>query len=312
MFPAKAQRRKVLFKCETFFAPLRLCGIILLALITPASTRADLNQKQARKVIQTMAGWSLPNSAVRVRSVKASGAESAEVSAEMELVFRLTLRDGRWRLREIRVGQDRWERLDLIAQALQAELPSDRCDGPSELARLSSELTTKYARCLVAALFSIALPSDEVRIKEISPFGLSIGSESAALVVALVQVDFRLAGDAKGWHVAGLKSGARDWVNVTGVPSRIDQLKRSAATDDLRLIATALDKFRRERGYFVVSDKESVLIDHLSPKYLTRVIRVDPWQRPYEYEGQQDHYSLRSVGPDGKPNTPDDIVVSGP
>jgi hypothetical protein len=55
-----------------------------------------------------------------------------------------------------------------------------------------------------------------------------------------------------------------------------------------------------------------VLIDHLSPKYLIRVIRVDPWHRPYQYDGQQDHYSLRSLGPDGKPNTPDDIVVSGP
>jgi hypothetical protein len=55
-----------------------------------------------------------------------------------------------------------------------------------------------------------------------------------------------------------------------------------------------------------------VLIDHLSPRYLARVIRVDPWHRPYQYEGQPDRYSLRSLGPDGKPNTQDDIVVSGP
>ncbi|HJP91896.1 MAG TPA: type II secretion system protein GspG [Pyrinomonadaceae bacterium] len=284
-------------------------AVFLFVLVSPVEARADLSQKQARKVIQTIAGWSLPNDSVHVRSVKSSGTESAEVNAEMELVFRLTLRDGHWQLREIRTGQDRWERLDLIARAMQAELPADRCDGPS---RLSSDLTTKLARCLVASLFDITLPSDDVRIKEISPFGLSIGSESAALVVALVQLDFRLARDASGWHVAELKSGSRDWVNVADIPSRIDQLKRSAATDELTLIASALDKFRRERGSFVVSDKESVLIDYLSPKYLARVIRVDPWQRPYQYEGQQDRYSLRSLGPDGKPNTPDDIVVSGP
>ena len=284
-------------------------AFFVFVIVNPIQARADLSQKQARKVIQTMGGWSLPNGSVRVRSVKASGTEGAEVSAEMELVFRLTLREGHWQLREIRSGQDRWERLDLIAQAMQSELPPDRCDGP---ARLSSELTTKHARCLVAGLFDIALPSDEVRIKEISPFGLSIGSESAALVVSLVQVDFRLARDAEGWRVAELKTGARDWVNIAGVPARIDQLKRTAATDELAQIASALDKFRHERGYFVVADKESVLIDHLSPKYLARVIRVDPWHRPYQYEGQQDHYSLRSVGPDGKPNTPDDIVVSGP
>jgi hypothetical protein len=220
----------------------------------------------------------------------------------------LTLRDGRWQLSEIRTGQDRWERLETLARAAQTELPSGECDAPSS----ASELTSRRARCLVASLFGITLPSDDVRIKEVLPFGLSLGSESTALVEALVRVDFRLARDAKGWHVAEFKSGARDWVNVTDIPAAIDQVKRSAASDELSVIAKALSDYRRERGYFVVADKESVLIDHLSPKYLTRVIRVDPWQRPYQYEGQQDHYSLRSLGPDGKANTPDDIVVSGP
>jgi hypothetical protein len=165
---------------------------------------------------------------------------------------------------------------------------------------------------LAASLFGITLPSDDVRIKDISPFGLSLGSESTALVEALVRVEFRLARDPKGWHVAEFKSGSREWVNVTDIAAAIDQLKRSTASDELSAIAKALSDYRRERGYFVVADKESVLIDHLSPRYLARVIRLDPWQRPYQYEGQQAHYSLRSLGPDGKPNTPDDIVVSGP
>jgi len=282
--------------------------IFVLLIVSPTQARADLSQKQARKVIQTMAGWSLPGDSVRIRSVKSSTGETAEVSAEIETVFRLTLRDGRWQLSEIRTGQDRWERLETLARAAKTELPSGECDTPSS----ASELTSRRARCLVASLFGITLPSDDVRIKEVSPFGLSLGSESTALVEALVRVDFRLARDAKDWHVAEFKSGARDWVNVTDIPAAIDQIKRSAASDELSVIAKALSDYRRERGYFVVADKESVLIDHLSPKYLTRVIRVDPWQRPYQYEGQQDHYSLRSLGPDGKANTPDDIVVSGP
>jgi hypothetical protein len=307
MFPAKAQRGKESMPLKQHFASLRLCGIILIALTTAGSTRADLSQKQARKVIQTMAGWSLPSGSVRIRSVNSSTAETADVSAEIETVFRLTLRDGRWRLSEIRTGQDRWERLETLARAARTELPSDECDEAS-----ASELSVKRARCLVASLFGIRLPSDDVRIKDISPFGLSLGSESTALVEALVRIDFRLARDPKGWHVAEFKSGARDWVNVTDIPAAIDQVKRSAASDELSIIAKALSDYRRERGYFVVADKESVLIDHLSPKYLPRVIRVDPWQHPYQYEGQQDHYSLRSVGRDGKANTPDDIVVSGP
>jgi hypothetical protein len=282
-------------------------------IVSPSYARADLSKSQARKVIQTMAGWSLPSSAVRVASVRSSG-EGAEVSAEIQAVFRVRMNEGRWQLTEIRTGQDRWEKLEVIAKAANVELPSGEYDAPSEFARSRSadELTNKRARCLIASLLGVALPSDDVRIKDISPFGLSVGSESTALVTALVRADFRLARGAGGWQVVEFKSGARDWVRIVDLPSSVDQIKRSAATDELSTIAKALAEFRRERGHFVVSDKESVLVDHLSPKYLTRVIRVDPWHRPYHYDGQQDRYSLRSLGPDGKPNTPDDIVVSGP
>ena len=285
----------------------------LFLVVCPSHARADLSKSQARKVIQTVAGWSLPGSAVRVASVTSSG-EGAEVSAEIQAVFRLRLNEGRWQLTEIRTGQDRWEKLELIAKAANVNLPSGECDAPSEFARSRSadELTNKRARCLIASLLGVTLPSDDVRVKDISSFGLPIGSDSSALVTALVQADFRLARGAGGWQVVEFKSGAREWARIVDLPSSVDQIKRSAATDELSTIAKALSEFRRERGHFVVSDKESVLVDHLSPKYLTRVIRVDPWHRPYHYDGQQDRYSLRSLGPDGKPNTPDDIVVSGP
>ena len=292
---------------------IRVTIVVLLAIAGPVSVRADLSQKQARKAIQTMGGWSLPGSAVRLQ-IRSNSATNAEVSAEVQAVFRLRLFEGHWQLREIRTAPDRWEKLEVIARAANVEVPAGECDGPSEFGRstMATELTTKRARCLVAALLGVSLPSDDVRIKEVSPFGLSVGSESTALVTALVRVDFRLGRDAGAWRVTEFKSGTREWVSVTNLPAAIDAVKRSAATDDLSTIAKALGDYRRDRGYFVVSDKEAVLIDHLSPRYLARVIRVDPWHRPYQYEGQQDRYSLRSFGPDGKPNTPDDVVVAGP
>jgi hypothetical protein len=303
----KAQKsQKILRKVGVLFC----AGLVI---VSATEARADISQKDARRVLQKALGWSLPGDSVRIESTRAS-AEGAEVSAEIQTVFRLRLFEEHWQLREIRTAPDRWERLEVIARALGVELPASECDGPSEFARSkpATELTTKRARCLVASLFGVALPSDDVRIKEVSPFGLSIGSESAALVVAFVRADFRLVRDAKVWRVAEFKSGNRDWVNVAGLAASIDQVKRTAAADELSTIAKALVDFRRERGSFVVSDSESVLIDHLSPHYLAQVIRVDPWHRPYQYDGQPDHYSLRSLGPDGKPNTPDDIVVSGP
>ena len=292
---------------------IRVTAVVLLAIAGPISVRADLSQKQARKAIQTMGGWSLPGSAVRLQ-IRSNNATNAEVSAEVQAVFRLRLFEGHWQLREIRSAPDRWEKLGVIARAANVEVPAGECDAPSEFGRstMATELTTKRARCLVAALLGVSLPSDDVRIKEVSPFGLSVGSEATALVTALVRVDFRLGRDAGAWRVTEFKSGTREWVSVTNLPAAIDAVKRSAATDDLSTIAKALGDYRRDRGYFVVSDKEAVLIDHLSPRYLARVIRVDPWHRPYQYEGQQDRFSLRSLGPDGKPNTPDDVVVAGP
>jgi hypothetical protein len=296
-------------EARSFVLFVLFCGAFLSC---GSEARADISRKDARRALQNLLGWALPSDSVRIRSIRSSGAESAEVSAEIQTVFRLRLFEGHWQLREVRTAPNRWERLEVIAHAGGTELPADECDG-SQLARttLSTELTNRRARCLVASLFGVALPSDDVRIKEISPFGLSIGSESAALVEALVSADFRVVRDAKRWRVAEFKSGNRDWANIAGLEAAIDRVKRSAATDELATIARALTDFRGERGSFVVSNSESVLIDHLSPRYLPRVIRVDPWHHPYQYEGQPDHYSLRSLGPDGKPNTPDDVVVSG-
>jgi hypothetical protein len=287
-----------------------LTAAVVLLSLTPARAQADLSQKEARKAIQTLGGWSLPGKAVRIRSINAG----AEATAEIQAVFRLRLREGRWELREIRTGQDRWERLEMIARAANARLPAGECNASSQFAgsKYANELTTKRARCLVASLLGVGLPSDDVRIKEVSVFGLSLGAESSALVVALVHADFRFARGVRGWEVAGFRSGNREWIDVSGLPAAMDQVKRTAAIEELSTIAKALRDFRSDRGYFVVSDKESVLIDHLSPRYLTRVIRIDPWHRPYQYEGRQDRYSLRSLGPDGKPNTADDIVASGP
>lgn len=287
----------------------RYCSYLwLLLVVAPVVARADLSQSQARKLIQALGGDS-----VRVQQIRTGSAESAEVVAELQLVFRVTQHDGRWRLSEVRTAPNRWERVDYIAQAVKVELTEDKCDEPSEFALTAdaTALTTKRARCLVAALFNVELPSDQVRIRNVSPFGFSFGSaDASALITSLVQFDYRFVRDGRAWQVAAVKAGNRDWLDLQSVSAALDQIKRSSAANELSLIAQALDNYRRDRGVYVVSDKESVLIDHLSPRYLTRVIRVDPWHRPYQYEGSQTGYSLRSLGPDGKPNTGDDIVVS--
>jgi hypothetical protein len=169
----------------------------------------------------------------------------------------------------------------------------------------ASDLTPKEARRLIARLAGIQLPSDAVRVKEISSFG------NSAVVVAQVETAFRLVrGDNDKWRVAEIRTGDRRWEDVELLVKALDGEKTARARAELQSIATALESYRRERGSYIESDSEAFLIDHLSPRYLTQAVRVDPWHQPYLYEGTRTGFTLRSAGPDGKRDTADDVMLT--
>ena len=171
--------------------------------------RAELSQKQVRKLITRTAGLELPSKAVRVGKIRQLGPAAAETTAEIEMVFRLVQNGpGHWLVSEIRTGQDKWEQLEIIARAARFELPTGDCDAPDLFTRAAAaDPSVKRVRCLIASLFGVSLPSDAVRIKEVSSLDLPFGTQTSALAVALVQVDVRLGKDARGWHVAEVRGG---------------------------------------------------------------------------------------------------------
>jgi hypothetical protein len=171
--------------------------------------------------------------------------------------------------------------------------------------RAAGDLTPKEARKLIAHMAGIQLPSDAVRVKEVSTTG------ATAVVVAQVETAFRLVkGDKDGWRIAEIRTGDRRWEDLDTLVRALNVEKTARARAELESIATALESFRRERGSYLESKSEAALIDTLNPRYLARVIRVDPWHQPYEYEGGRTNFVLRSNGPDGKPNTADDVTLA--
>ena len=169
----------------------------------------------------------------------------------------------------------------------------------------ANDLSPGQARKIIANMAGIKLPSDAVRVREISSMG------SSALVVAQVETAFRFVkgGDGK-WRVAEIRTGDNRWEDVDLLVRAVNGEKTERARAELETLATALEAFRRERGFYVVAKTEGVLVDHLNPRYLARVIRLDPWHKPYLYEGTQASFILRSAGADGKEQTPDDIVIN--
>ena len=169
----------------------------------------------------------------------------------------------------------------------------------------AGDLTPKEARKLIARMAGINLPSDAVRVKEVSAMG------NSATVVAQVETAFRFdkGGDGK-WRIAEIRTGDRRWEDIDLLVKALNAEKTSRARAELESIATALEFYRREHGFYLESKTEAALIDSLNPRYLPSVIRVDPWHQPYQYEGTRGSFVLRSSGPDEKPNTADDVVVT--
>lgn len=306
-----------------------------------AQSKNNLDKKTAQKLIAHTAGSELTTGVVRVQEIRSPDASTTNVVAQIELAFRLMMNEaGKWRVVEVRTGDRSWEDVELIARAANAPLLMTGCDEQSmamtttaqqtssaiaetanaaaEIARPSAQpvsqpvgtLDVKLARCLIANLVGIELPSDAVRVKEVAPLDLSLNSRSSATVVAEILMEFRLARGANGkWRVAEIRTGSNLWRNVEEIVRELNEEKKQRAHAELETIGASLEVFKRERGFYVVAETEAALIDQLAPRYLSKVIRVDPWQHPYLYQGTRFNFTLRSAGADGKPNTEDDIVI---
>lgn len=167
-----------------------------------------------------------------------------------------------------------------------------------------SDLSASEARRLIARVAGSELPTSAVRVRSISSLG------SSAVVEAQVETAFRFVRTDDGkWRVAEIRTGDNRWEDIDMLTRAVNQEKTERARAELETFATALEAFRRERGFYVEAANAVALVDQLNPLYLARIIRLDPWHRQYQYEGSRTQYTLRSYGLDGKPNTGDDVVL---
>lgn len=318
---------------------LALCAVLLVVVVgeTGVMAQKKLSEKEARRLIAALPGVELKTSAVRIKNISPPGATAtAEVTAGIKTAFRFRKNDrGGWVVAEVRVGDRQWEDVELLAAALRAQ---SRATVLADLETLAAELEAEQRRKAAEKGAS----ENERSVSE-KPYGATDekagegqgksdereetgGDElrrgavaaknfsaliSSATVEAEVETAFRFNLDARRkWRVAEIKIGDGEWLDYESIVAAVNAEKSRRAGAELETVAAALRDFRRERGFYVVADDHAALVDSLSPRHLTRVIRIDPWHRPYKYEGTRDGFALRSDGADGKPSTPDDVVVS--
>lgn len=295
--------------------------------------KSPLSQKETRRVIARTAGSTVSSGAVRIKTISPSNSSMFDVVAQFTAAFRLLKDESEiWHVVELRIGNDQWEDVEMIARAVNAERQERACDeaeisalvqaratadasktkSKKEQPESKDELVAKErARCLIARLVGLEPTSDAVNINEVSPLELPFSNSASSVVEAQVEAEFHLEKATNGkWAVTKIRTGSSQWRDIESLVRSVDEQKRVRARRELETVATALEIFRRTRGFYVTATSEAVLIDQLTPRYLNQVIRVDPWHRPYRYEGTRDRFILRSLGADGKAGTDDDVTIS--
>lgn len=295
-----------------------LCVLLSALCLAPSAgaqkrPRPALSEKDARRAIAAAPGFALREGAVRVREVSAAGAVPVTVLAEVTAGARLAwvederaTQDGgvfkrkRWRAVEFRTGDRNWEAFDLVAAALD---PQSVEPARAALEELVTEFETRQRQSKGAAIEP--LTRGPLTVKQLSALGSTVVAELT------VEATFRLAREGRGrWRVSEILLGDFASGDPGSVWRRVDARKAERAREELEALRAGLERFRQERGFYVVSDSEVVLVDHLSPAYIGRVVRLDPWLRPYRYNGARDRFTLSSDGADGKQGTPDDVTLS--
>ena len=273
-----------------------------------------LKQGDARKVIAATPGFGLRTGAVKILEIGPAGSSPVSVSAQVTEALRLAwvedesvpqtggvFKAKRWRAVEFRTGDRAWEEFDSLSDAAGAE----RVEAAR---RAVEELVTEFdARVRESKGKKVEpLTRGPLTIKQLS------GMSSSAVAEVVVAATFRLSKDARGrWLVSEVVLGDETLSGLDSLWQRVNARKAALARTDLTRLRDALEAFRAERGFYVVAKDSVVLLDHLSPRYLKHVIRIDPWHNPYRYEGTDAAYTLASDGPDGKPNTADDVTLAG-
>lgn len=168
---------------------------------------------------------------------------------------------------------------------------------------LARELGAREARERIAQVLGLQKP-DSVHIKNISS-----GMGGEAIVEAQFDAAFRFkAGKDGKWDAVEVRTGDRQWESIELIQTAIQKEKALRTTADLRTIATALEAYHRDNGFYVEAGTGAALIDSLGTRYLVAIIRLDAWSHELSYKGTASGYRLSSSGPDGKPGTGDDIV----
>jgi hypothetical protein len=159
------------------------------------------------------------------------------------------------------------------------------------------------ARDIIVDIPQGALEKEDVDVIKLSGIG---GSE--AIAETLLKTAFRLEKVKGQWVVREIKLGHGQWEKIGNLTEAIERVKIEETKILVDRIVEAIQKFRESTGSLPAFKDHVALLDQLSPKYVTPLIRLDSWRQPLDAtHSDANTIQVCSAGPDGKFRTTDDI-----
>lgn len=156
-----------------------------------AGVAADtLSVKQARELLQHLAGANLSKGQVQIKKVEAGIGGGAIVEAQIETAFRVNKGKDGWQIAEVRLGDRQWESFELIEEAI-----------TREKARRTTTLLMKLAEGLTAYHKERGQFADTDEIEELLDF-LSPRYLSAAPRFDLWGKEFEYKGSSSNYRLS--------------------------------------------------------------------------------------------------------------
>lgn len=98
-----------------------ILGVLVLGSLLALAAKGDLSAKQARDLLRKLGGAELKPEQVRIKTVSNGLGGNAVVEATIDTAVRFKQEKGEWKVADIRLGDQHWESVELITEAVRRE-----------------------------------------------------------------------------------------------------------------------------------------------------------------------------------------------
>ncbi|HXK62482.1 MAG TPA: type II secretion system protein GspG [Acidobacteriota bacterium] len=161
----------------------------------------------------------------------------------------------------------------------------------------------RQIREAVAKFDNMDLSEKDVKVLSVQKMG------NQAVAEVEIKTAVKVSKQKDRWVIDEVRIGDRRWEKADHIRAALREQRFETTRKDLRTLAEGIRLWADRQGTLPPANDFPQLVDILSPEYLPRVIALDAWSNPYVYRSPAPQWAeVRSAGPDGKIDTPDDLT----